>query len=244
MPQDLPDGNPRGEETAPRLARARAFGVHILTACGAALGLLALFAAVRGDWALMFAWLGGALVVDGIDGAIARRVRVADVLPQWSGDTLDGVVDFITYVLVPAYAIAAGGLLPPSLALAMSLVIVVTSALYFADTRMKTDDYYFRGFPALWNAVAFYLFLVRPAPWLAAAIVAALVILTFVPIRFVHPFRVARMRIANGLVVGLWAVLVCYVLLTNFDPGWPVTVVLSAIALYFFVPGFLPRAKP
>ena len=112
----------------------------------------------------MFVWLGVALIVDGVDGTIARRLKIAEVLPRWSGDVLDLVVDFVTYVFVPAYAIAAGGLLPPPLAIPLGIVIVVTGALYFADREMKTADYYFRGFPALWNVAAFYLFCSSPRP--------------------------------------------------------------------------------
>src|SRR5262249_45265875 len=87
------------------------------TAAGAALALAALMYAVRGQWAAMFLCLGIALIVDGVDGTIARWLKVAEVLPRWSGDVLDLVVDFVTYVFVPAYAIAAGGLLPQPLAL-------------------------------------------------------------------------------------------------------------------------------
>src|SRR5262249_49498073 len=154
----------------------RAFAVHIFTALGAAFALAALIYAVRGQWAAMFLCLGAALFVDGIDGSIARYLKVAEVLPRWSGDVLDLVVDFVTYVFVPAYAIAAGGLLPDALAIPAGIVIVVTGALYFADRQMKTADNYFRGFPTLWNAAAFYLFLIKPAPWLTAVIVAALAI--------------------------------------------------------------------
>jgi phosphatidylcholine synthase len=135
-----------------------AFAVHFFTATGAALGLFALFAAVDRQWTLMFWYLAAALLIDGIDGSIARRVRVAEVLPRWSGDVLDLVVDFVTYVFVPAYAIATSGLLPELLGVPAGVVIVVTSAIYFADRDMKTEDNYFRGFPALWNAAAFYLF--------------------------------------------------------------------------------------
>ena len=97
--------------------RALAFSVHVLTACGAALALLALLAAARGDWPLMFLWLGVALVVDAIDGPLARAANVSAVWPNWSGDTLDLVVDYTTYVFVPAYAVAAGSLMPDALAL-------------------------------------------------------------------------------------------------------------------------------
>ena len=150
------------EDTLPPFTQARAFAVHVFTASGAALALAALIYAVQGKWPAMFACLGVALIVDGVDGTIARRFKVAEVLPRWSGDVLDLVVDFVTYVFVPAYAIVASGLLPPPLALPAGIVIVVTGALYFADRNMKTADNYFCGFPALWNAAAFYLFLLKP----------------------------------------------------------------------------------
>jgi phosphatidylcholine synthase len=174
--------------------RARAFSVHVFTASGAALGFLALIAAVAAQWSLMFAWLGLALIVDAVDGTFARRLKVAERLPRWSGDTLDLVVDFVTYVFVPAYAIVSSGLMPTWLALPAGVVIVVTSGLYFADRRMKMLDNYFRGFPALWNLAAFYLLLLRPDPWTSAAVVAILAALSFVPFPFVHPVRVARLR--------------------------------------------------
>src|SRR6185437_6270831 len=94
-------------------ARAAAFSVHIFTALGAGLALLALLEAVREHWAAMFLWLGAALIVDGADGPLARRLDVIRLQPNWSGDVLDLVVDFVTYVFVPAYAITAGGLLLP-----------------------------------------------------------------------------------------------------------------------------------
>ena len=132
--------------------------------------LAALISRCGGEWPAMFLCLGVALFVDGIDGTFARRLEVAELLPRWSGDVLDLVVDFVTYVFVPAYAIAASGLLPQPLAIPAGIVIVVTGALYFADRDMKTADNYFRGFPALWNAVAFYLFVLKPPPWLAAVV--------------------------------------------------------------------------
>src|SRR5258708_15179846 len=184
-------------DSLPSFVHGRAFAVHIFTATGAALALAALVYAVRGQWAAMFGCLGVALFVDGIDGTLARRFRVADVLPRWSGDVLDLVVDFVTYVFVPAYAIAAGGLLPDLLALPAGIVIVVTGALYFADRNMKTSDNYFRGFPALWNAAAFYLFLLKPTALFAAATIVLLAGLTFVPFKFLHPMPVARMRAFN-----------------------------------------------
>jgi len=225
----------------PPLIRTRAFAVHIFTAAGAALGLAALVAAVRGQWAAMFTCLGVALFVDGIDGTFARRLKVAQLLPRWSGDVLDLVVDFVTYVFVPAYAIAAGGLLPEPLGLPAGVVVVVTGALYFADRDMKTEDNYFRGFPTLWNAAAFYLFILRPNPWLAVAIVAALAVLTFVPFKFLHPFRVVRLRAVNIAAVLLWAGLATIALLRDLDPEPWVTGGLVIIAIYFIGVGLTDR---
>jgi phosphatidylcholine synthase len=220
--------------------RALAFLVHIFTACGAALALFALIAAVRGDWPLMFLWLGLALFVDGIDGMFARALNVAERLPRWSGDMLDLVVDFTTYVFVPAYVIVASGLLPGVLGVAAGSVVAITGALYFADRNMKAADNAFRGFPAVWNVVVFYLLLLKPAPWVAAAAVAALAVLTFVPVHFVHPFRVRRLRPLTVALLALWAVLALAAVLQGLAPDIWITGGLCAIALYFLLIGLLP----
>lgn len=228
--------------TPPHARTAAAFAVHIFTACGAACALLALIAAVDARWRQMFLWLGLAMIIDGVDGTLARRLRVAELLPRWSGELLDFVVDFATYVFVPAYAIAAGGLLPPSAALPLGLIVTVTGALYFADRRMKTADSYFRGFPALWNVVAFYLFVLKPMPWVGAIAVAVLAGATFAPIHFVHPVRVPRWRGLNLAGLVIWALLALYALAQNLDPPVWVAAALAAIAIYFVVVGLLRGA--
>ena len=217
-------------------ARA-AFLIHILTASGAALALLALDAAVARHWSAMFMWLGIALVVDAADGPLARHFKVADALPRWSGETLDLVVDFVTYVFVPAYAIAASGLLAPPFGIAAGILITVTGGLYFADRNMKTPDNHFRGFPALWNCAAFYLLLLRPAPWLAASAVVLLAVLTFVPFRFIHPMRVRRRRGLNLALIALGGALAVIALARDMAPGAWVTAGLCAIGCYVFVVG-------
>jgi phosphatidylcholine synthase len=232
-----------GATSLPPATHIRAFAVHVLTATGAALALGALVYAVRGEWVAMFLCLGIALVVDGVDGTIARRARVAEFLPRWSGDVLDLVVDFTTYVFVPAYAITAGGLLPDLLALPAGMLIVITGALYFADLKMKTADNYFRGFPTLWNAAAFYLFLLKPAPWLAVAVIVVLAVLTFVPFKFVHPMRVARLRALNIAALAAGSVLALVALLRALDPGPWVVGGLVVIGLYFVAVGLIDQAS-
>jgi phosphatidylcholine synthase len=229
-------------QVSPRAVAA--FSVHVFTACGAACALLALFAAVRSAWPAMFLWLGVALFIDGVDGSFARRLRVGEVLPRWSGEVLDLVVDILTYVFVPAYAIAASGLLPPGVTTALGLVIVLTGTLYFADRRMKTSDHYFRGFPALWNVAAFYLFLLKPAPWLGAAVVALLAALTFVPFHFVHPVRIAHLRAFTVAPLVAWGLLAIFALLDDLAPGFWTVAALCLLAIYFVGVGLLRRHDP
>jgi phosphatidylcholine synthase len=171
-------------------------------------------------------------VIDALDGPIARRLDVARVQPDWSGEVLDLVVDFVTYVFVPAYAITASGLLLPVTAPLLGVGIVVSGALYFADRRMKAEDNHFRGFPALWNAAAFYLFLLHLPPALSSLVVAILIVLTFVPFHVVHPVRVVRLRGLTLSLLAVWAVLGMIVLANDFNVGAPITLGLCAIAAY------------
>lgn len=219
----------------PRFAavtRAQAFGVHVFTAMGGGVALIAMLEAVREHWAAMFGWLGVALLIDALDGPIARKYRVKDKLPNWSGDTLDLVVDFVAYVFVPAYAITASGLLVPLATPLLGGAIVVSGALYFADTRMKTDDNHFRGFPALWNAAAFYLFLLKPPPWLGSLALALLVVLTFVPFKVPHPVRTLRFRKFNLAVIVVWATLATVIVAQNFAVPLLITIAFCAIGFY------------
>jgi phosphatidylcholine synthase len=222
-------------------ARIRAFAIHVLTASGAALALLALIFATGGQWEAMFFCLGFALIVDGVDGPLAREFQVAELLPRWSGDTLDLVVDFSTYVFVPAYAIAASGLLPPVLAIPSGVLVVIAGAIYFADREMKTSDNFFRGFPALWNMAAFYLYVLQPPPWAGAVMIVVLAALSFVPLKFVHPLRVRHLRPLNIALLAIWAALALVALVLRLEPGPFVTWPLVAIALYFFAAGLLRR---
>jgi phosphatidylcholine synthase len=236
-----------GQSDSPEKAispRTAAFAVHIFTACGAACALLALIAAVSADWPIMFVWLGIALIIDGVDGTFARRLRTAELLPRWSGDVLDLVVDILTYVFVPAYAITTSGLLPNVLAIPLGALIVITGSLYFADRQMKTSDYYFRGFPALWNVAAFYLFLLKLPPWLGALAVLALAALTFVPIHVVHPIRISHMRAITVAALMVWALLAVVAVADGLAPGFWTVAALCVLAIYFVGIGFLRRHHP
>ena len=154
--------------------QAKAFSVHLLTASGSFLAFLSVVAASEQRWTSMFLWLGLALFVDGIDGPIARKLQVKEVLPNWSGDTLDNIIDYITYVLIPAFALYQRGFMGENLSFLSAAIIVVSSAIYYADTGMKTKENFFKGFPVVWNMVVFTLFIVEPGEMAAFAVVVGL----------------------------------------------------------------------
>lgn len=196
-----------------------AFLVHVLTAAGAGLGLLAGLAIAAGDWRAAFVWLGIAALVDGIDGPIARRLRIAERLPRWDGATLDNVIDYTTYVFLPALILALGCGLSGLTAAIAGLVVTVSAAIYFADSRMKQPDNSFRGFPAAWNMAVFVIFAFQPPPGLTMAVVLALAALTFAPVNFVHPLRVVRWRPLTLAACGLWLTAALWLLVVDFGPA-------------------------
>ncbi|WP_170986293.1 phosphatidylcholine synthase [Rhizobium sp. LC145] len=215
-------------------AEIRAFSVHLLTASGSFLAFLGVVAAAERRFVDMFWWLGLALLVDGIDGPIARKVRVKEVLPNWSGDTLDNIIDYVTYVLLPAFALYQSGMIGEPWSFVAAGMIVVSSAIYYADTGMKTDEYFFSGFPVVWNMVVFTLFVIQASAVTAMVVVSISVVLTFLPINFLHPVRVKRLRILNLGIFLLWCAMGGYSLLLHFDsPSWLVLgVVVTGIYLY------------
>ena len=189
---------------SPAGARLAAWGVHLFTATGAVLALLALAAISQHEWTEAMYWLFAALVVDGVDGTLARAARVKEVTPRIDGDALDLVIDYLNYVFVPTLFMWEARLLPFPIFLA---ALIQFSSLYvFARRDMKTGDGYFRGFPALWNIVALYLFAADLDRDVAGVIVAALILLTFAPIHFAHPFRVRDYGIWLPAIAVVWSV--------------------------------------
>ncbi len=226
----------------PRLLAAIA--VHALTASGVVWALFALLAAFEARWEAMFLWLGLALVVDAIDGPLARAVSVTDVLPRFSGERLDMIVDYLTYVVVPAVAIARSGLVPAGTGEFLACAILVSSLYHFADLESKTSDYFFRGFPAVWNIVALYIFAFAANPWVAFAAIAFFVAATFVPLTWVHPLRVVAFRPATLGVILVVAAAALYVILTGFPASLALQTVLGLSVVYLIAIGWIGHREP
>ena len=198
--------------------RLRAMMVHLFTATGVVFAMLALVAAADSKWSVMFLWLVVALVIDGIDGPLARRYDVSANAPQIDGVLMDLIVDYLTYVFIPAFALFQSGLLPGWTGWTAILVISYASVVYFADTRMKTEDYSFRGFPACWNMVVLVLFALKPPFWISLGIVMALAVAMFLPLKFIHPTRTKRWRPVSLIVAIGWALFAFWAAWVDFDP--------------------------
>lgn len=195
-------------DVGPREVRGRkaaAWGVHAFTASGIVLGCLAMMATLEGDRLAAFLWLGLALFVDGIDGTLARRFKVGELIPQVDGATLDNVIDYFNYVAVPAVMIYAFELVPAGWATWTAAFIMAVSCYTFANANVKTSDYYFEGFPAVWNLIVLYLFVLQTGAWTNLAVIAACGVLTFLPIKYVHPLRVKDWRAATLPMTAIWA---------------------------------------
>jgi phosphatidylcholine synthase len=224
--------------------QARAFSVHLLTASGSFLAFVSLVAASEERWTAMFWWLGLALFVDGIDGPIARKLQVKEILPTWSGELLDNIIDYVTYVLIPAFALYQRGFMGEGLSFLSAAIIVVSSAIYYADTGMKTKENFFKGFPVVWNMIVFTLFVIEPGQWVSFAIVVIAGILTFAPVNFLHPVRVKRLRELNLAIFLGWCAFAAIALAQAMDASYFVKVGIAVTSIYLFVIGAVMQLFP
>ena len=203
-----------------------AWAVHAFTTCGIVAGFLALVAVLKGDAVAAFMWLGLALLVDGVDGSLARKARVREYTPNFDGASLDLVIDYFTYVAVPALMVYWFNMVPldwlfsgTTWSLIAAVLIMAVSCYTFANVGMKSEDYYFVGFPALWNVVVLYFYVLETGWAVNLAVIAGLSVLTFVPIKFVHPLRVIHWRNVTIPLTVLWAAMTLSLVLSSKDKG-------------------------
>jgi len=222
----------------------KALAVHLLTGTGAIFAMLALLEAVQADWPMMFLWLVVAFAVDGIDGPLARRYDVKSNAPEFDGVLLDLIIDYLTYVFIPAYALFASGLLADWAGWVALLTITFASAMYFADTRMKTKDNSFQGFPGCWNMLVLVLFSIQPGTAVILALVVVLAVSMFLPIKFIHPVRTARWRALSLPIATVWVLCAGWAAWVSFDPSSWAHWGLVASSLYLLVAGGLQQLIP
>ncbi len=222
-------------------AKTKAISVHFLTATGAVFAMLAMLEAIERDWSMMFVWLIVAFAVDGIDGPLARRYEVKEHAPQFDGVLLDLIIDYLTYVFIPAYALYASGLMDGWSGWVAVIVITFASALYFCDTRMKTADNSFAGFPGCWNMLIIVLFALSPPWWLCLGLISVLATAMFMPVKFIHPVRTARWRAVSLPVALAWTGFAGFAAWEDFEPGIIVIVGLIITSIYLLLAGALQQ---
>ncbi|MBT3142663.1 phosphatidylcholine synthase [Phaeobacter gallaeciensis] len=196
----------------------RALSVHLLTATGAVFAMLAMLAAVDAKWSLMFLWLVVAFFVDGIDGPLARRYNVKTNAPEFDGVLLDLIIDYLTYVFIPAFALFKSGLMDGWTGWFAIIVITFASAMYFADTRMKTKDNSFSGFPGCWNMVVLVIFALEPNFWVSFVLVTVVAVSMFLPLKFIHPVRTERWRNVSLPIALAWTFFAGWAAWVDFHP--------------------------
>ena len=195
-----------------------AWMVHALTASGALFGLLAMQAVCEKRFVAACAWMMVTSGIDGVDGALARWRRVKYFIPHFDGALLDNMVDYFTFVLVPAFFLLYADLLAPSWRLPLAGILLFASAYQFSRDDAKTADHTFTGFPSYWTVAVFYLFLMD---WGYAANAVILLICAagvFVRIRYLYPSRTRFLRPINIGLGMAWAGL-CIAALARYPEG-------------------------
>ncbi|MBI3263553.1 MAG: CDP-diacylglycerol O-phosphatidyltransferase [Acidobacteria bacterium] len=218
--------------------------VHTYTAAGAVVAVFGLEAIVTADYRAAFLWMLGATVIDATDGVLARLARVKERLPSIRGDRLDDIVDYLTYVFLPAYLMLRADLLPRGWGVAVVGAVLLASAFGFVSERAKTPDGFFTGFPSYWNIVAFYLYAAHPRPSVSAWLLLGLSAMVFVPIRYVYPSRTLALRSLTVSLTVAWALLVLFLIMEL--PGRHTTLLWLSLAypVYYVVLSMVLTTRP
>ena len=222
----------------------KALSVHLFTATGAVFAMLAMLAAADAKWSLMFLWLIVAFFVDGVDGPLARKYDVKTNAARFDGVLLDLIIDYLTYVFIPAFGLFKSGLLPGWTGWIAIIIITFASAMYFCDGNMKTKDNSFHGFPGCWNMVVIVLFALSPNFWFILALISLLAISMFLPVKFVHPVRTVRWRAVTLPMAMAWVVFAGWAAWVDFHPQSWAHWGLIVTSIYLATAGLFQQITP
>lgn len=233
------------EQIQPTIGRqALAWSVHLLTGSGVVLGFLAILAIFEADWRTAMILMGITILIDGFDGTLARLVQVKRVLPNFDGALLDNIIDYFTYVVVPAVFVYQAELVPEGWQLVAPACILLASSYQFAQTDAKTEDHYFKGFPSYWNILVIYFVLWQTAPLLNLIILLACAVMVFVPIKYLYPSRMQGNRGITLLFTVIWMIALGMILwqYPNVN-GWLLNISLL-YAVYYVGMSLLANLRP
>lgn len=209
-----------------------AYAVHAFTASGLIFSMLAVNSIAQGEFHQSLIWLFGAYMVDAIDGTLARKAKVKEVLPDFDGRMLDYVIDFLNFVFIPAYLVLKIDALPQSVEIPLVVLILLVSAYHYGNLKAVTTDHYFLGFPAAWNLVVFYIFFLSLSPIWNVCIVLFFAIMHFVPVKVVYLTRIQRYRKFHVSLTVVWALCNGYILFAHPEPIKEIMFVSLGIMFY------------
>lgn len=219
---------------SPVLRSIFAHGVHLFTASGAVFGFLALLAVIQHEWKWMVVWMVASMMVDGLDGFLARWADTKKYAARFDGALMDNIIDYFTYVVVPALFLFESDVLPAGWGIIGAAAILLASAFQFSRTDAKTEDHFFTGFPSYWNIVAIYALVLGLNPWINLIILLLLVVLVFVPIKYVYPTRSTPFRTLTLSLIGVLILIGIGSLIRYPDiPNWMIWLTFIIVGYYF-----------
>ena len=233
--ESLPRAFPRQ-----RILTAFAWGVHLYTALGAALGLIAIFSAAHGNYRASFLAMGAATIIDSSDGPLARMLMVKIRVPSFDGALLDNIVDYLTYTVAPVFLMLEAGIIPNTRwGLALACFVMLASIYGFCQTRAKTDDHFFLGFPNYWNLVAFYLYCLGCGTTFNVAVLLIFGVMVFVPLRYIYPNRTVQLRPITLTLGIIWGVVTVAMLLMLPEVNRVMLWAALSFIAYYFIASFI-----
>jgi phosphatidylcholine synthase len=225
-------------QTYPVWRRVAAWSVHLLTASGAVIGLMAIIAIARHEWWWALVYMGITMFIDSVDGMLARACAVKKVLPHFDGALLDNIVDYFTYVVVPASFLYEAHIVPTGFNLISATLIILASAYQFCQTEAKTEDHCFTGFPSYWNVVVFYLFMFPWPSWINLAVILFLTAGVFLPLKYLYPSRTLHLRPLNLFLASIWSLMLVIALAIYPDRHLGLLYLSFAYVVYYFLFSF------
>ena len=193
-----------------------AWSVHLLTCSGLIAGFLALICVFKNDETSAFLFLGLALLIDAVDGTLARKFKVSIFVKNIDGKMLDSVIDFFNYIIIPSVMIYWFKFVPSPFEIIIPSIILIVSAISYSNNNLMTSDNFYKGFPCIWNILLFYLYLFDLSQVYNLFLVSACILLKFIPIKFIHPLRVNKYRRYSAVFMVLWFISSFKILLSSF----------------------------
>jgi phosphatidylcholine synthase len=193
-----------------------AWSVHLLTCSGLIAGFLALICVFKNDETSAFLFLGLALLIDAVDGTLARKFKVSIFVKNIDGKMLDSVIDFFNYIIIPSVMIYWFKFVPSPFEIIIPSIILIVSAISYSNNNLMTSDNFYKGFPCIWNILLFYLYLFDLSQVYDLFLISACILLKFIPMKFIHPLRVNKYRRYSAVFMVLWFITSFKILLTSF----------------------------